>query len=223
MNLASRTAHARLMRALRVCVLRVCVLRVCTLRVSALPVSALPVSALPVSALRVSALRVCAVRVRMLSFACVLVALASPMYGQVKPPDPSTLKVSGALSGVQIYAMTCVACHQADGGGMPAMYPPLASSEYVTGNEQRLIHIVLRGLTGEVEVEGEMFKGEMPGWAPALNDAQVALVLTYIRSAFGNKAPAVTAERVATVRAASALRKKPYTAAELPKLIGPLK
>lgn len=148
---------------------------------------------------------------------------STSLRAQVKPPDPSTLKVSGTLSGAQIYAMTCVACHQANGGGLPAQYPPLASSEFVTGNEQRLIHIVLRGLTGEVEVEGEMFKGDMPGWAPALNDAQVALVLTYIRKSFGNNAPPVTAERVAAIRAASALRKKPYTAAELPRLMTPEK
>lgn len=154
---------------------------------------------------------------------CTTVLASTNLHAQVKPPDPSTLKVSGTLTGAQIYAMTCVACHQVNGGGMPAQYPPLASSEFVTGNEQRLIHIVLRGLTGEVEVEGEMFKGEMPGWAPALNDAQVAMVLTYIRKAFGNNAPPVTAERVAAVRTASALRKKPYTAAELPMLMAPAK
>lgn len=164
-------------------------------------------------------------RAAVLACATIVVSLIATANAsaQVKPPDPSTMKVSGTLTGAQIYAMTCVACHQVDGGGLPNMYPPLASSEFVTGNEARLTHIVLRGLTGEIEVEGEMFKGDMPGWAPALNDAQVALVLTYIRSAFGNKAPAVTADRVAAVRAASAARVKPYTAAELPKLMAPLK
>ncbi|MEO7999355.1 MAG: cytochrome c [Gemmatimonadaceae bacterium] len=149
------------------------------------------------------------------------VVASSEMRAQVKPPDPSTIKIAGTLSGAQIYAMTCVACHQLSGAGLPSQYPPLASSEFVTGDEQRLIHIVLRGLTGEVEVEGEMFKGDMPGWAPALNDAQVALVLTYVRKSFGNNAPPITAERVAAIRAASALRKKPYTAAELSKLVTP--
>lgn len=134
------------------------------------------------------------------------------------PPDPSTMRVSGTLSGAQIYAMTCAACHQASGAGLPSQFPPLASSEFVTGGTSRLIHIVLRGLTGEVEVEGEMFKGEMPGWAPALNDSQVAAVLTYIRKSFGNSASAVTAEQVAAIRAASVARVKPYTAADLLKL-----
>ena len=137
---------------------------------------------------------------------------------QVKPPDPATLKVTGTLSGAQIFSMTCSACHQANGAGLPNQYPPLGPSDFVTGNEQRLIHIVLRGLTGEVEVEGEMFKGEMPGWAPALSDAQVASVLTYIRKSFGNAAPPVTVAHVAAIRSATALRKKPYTAAEIARL-----
>jgi mono/diheme cytochrome c family protein len=137
---------------------------------------------------------------------------------QVKPPDPSTIRVA-ATSGAQVYAMTCAACHQTNGAGLPAQFPPLGPSEFVTGDEQRLIHIVLRGLTGEVEVEGEMFKGEMPGWAPALNDAQVAAVLTYVRQSFGNKATPITAETVAKVRTASAQRQKPYTAAELSNLV----
>ena len=149
---------------------------------------------------------------------CAIAITPSLVRAQVKPPDPTTLKISATLTGAQIYSMTCAACHQATGAGLPSQYPPLAPSDFVTGNEQRLIHIVLRGLTGEVEVEGEMFKGEMPGWAPALNDAQVASVLTYIRKSFGNAAPPVTAVSVAAVRTASALRKKPYTAAEIAKL-----
>lgn len=150
--------------------------------------------------------------------ACSVIALSASFSAhvadaQVKPPDPSTIKVA-ATSGAQVYAMTCAACHQSSGAGLPSQFPPLAS-EYVVGDPNKLIHIVLRGLTGEVEVEGEMFKGEMPGWAPALSDAQMAAVLSYIRSSFGNKASAITAESVARVRAQTASRTKPYTAAEI--------
>lgn len=136
-----------------------------------------------------------------------------------KPPDPASVTVSATASGAQVYTMTCAACHQATGIGLGTQYPPLASSEFVVGDERRLIHIVLRGLTGEVEVEGEMFKGEMPGWAPALNDAQVAAVLTYVRRSFGNNAPAITPEKVAQIRAATVTRKTPYTIAELAKVL----
>ncbi len=158
---------------------------------------------------------------KLTGYAFVLSALLSApslARAQVQPPDPTTVKVSGTLSGAQIFSITCAACHQANGAGLSPQYPPLAPSDFVTGNEDRLIHIVLRGLTGEVEVEGEMFKGEMPGWAPALNDMQVASLLTYLRQSFGNHAPAVSEKRVAAVRAATASRKQPYTAAELAKL-----
>lgn len=154
-------------------------------------------------------------------FAVAVAALVGPatVVAQVKAPDPATMKVS-ATSGAQLYSMTCAACHQANGAGLPGQYPPLAPSEFATGDDQRLIHIVLRGLTGEIEVEGEMFKGDMPGWAPALTNAQVAVVLTYVRSSFGNKASAITVEQVAKIRTASAARKKPYTATELTSLLG---
>ena len=148
----------------------------------------------------------------------VLCTPASSRAQAGKPPTPATVKVGAAASGAQVYSATCAACHQADGAGLPEKYPPLAGSSFVTGDEQRLIHIVLRGLTGDIEVEGETFKGEMPGWAPALNNAQVAAVLTHIRKSFGNNAAPVTAAMVAKIRAASAVRKKPYTAPELAKL-----
>lgn len=137
---------------------------------------------------------------------------------QVKPPDPATVKVAASATGAQIFAATCAACHQADGNGVAGQFPPLAGSEWVNGDPDQLVHIVLRGLTGEVEVAGETFKGEMPGWAPALSNAQVAAVLTYVRSSFGNKASAIVATRVAQVRTATVTRKKPYTAAEIAKL-----
>ncbi len=154
--------------------------------------------------------------VMLLTSAALLIVAPAAAHAQlVKPPDPSTVKVSATASGAQLFSATCAACHQADGGGLAGQYPPLAGSEWVQGDEQRLIHIVLRGLTGEVEVAGETFKGEMPGWAPALSNGQVAAVLTYIRKSFGNSAPPVSSARVAQIRTNTALRKKPYTVQEL--------
>ena len=146
---------------------------------------------------------------------CALLVVATMAGAQTTAPNPETLRLTGPRSGAQVYSRTCAACHQADGAGAPGTYPPLGPSEFVTGSADRLLHIVLRGLTGEIEVEGEPFKGQMPGWAPALDDAQVAAVLTYIRASFGNEAPAITAAHVAAVRKASAQRNTPYTMAEL--------
>ena len=121
-------------------------------------------------------------------------------------------------TGQQIFAGTCAACHQAQGEGTE-VYPPLANSEYVTGPEARLVRILLHGLTGEIEIEGQMYNGLMPGWAPTLNDAEVAAVATYIRASWGNQAPPVTAATVAQLRAAYATRTTPWTLAELARVL----
>ena len=131
-------------------------------------------------------------------------ALVRPMASRPQPPD-----------GRELYATTCSACHQLDGSGLTDVYPPLAESEWVTGDEERLIKVVLHGLTGEVEVGGEIYSGAMPGWGSTLNDAQVAAVLTYVRKSWGNAAPAVVPATVAKIRSATAARATPWTAKEL--------
>jgi mono/diheme cytochrome c family protein len=122
---------------------------------------------------------------------------------------------ASAKTGAQLFAITCASCHQAKGEGVPDRYPPLAGSEWVSGDPDRLLRIVLRGLTGEVEVQGEMVTGAMPAWGPTLKDPQVAAVVSYVRDKFGGGAAAVTAADVARARKATAARKQPYTAREL--------
>lgn len=126
-------------------------------------------------------------------------------------------------TGAQVYAAICAACHQADGTGSGETYPPLAGSEWATGPEARIVRVILHGLTGEIEVEGRTFTGLMPGWGAALSDAEVAAVATYVRSAWGNKASAVSAATVAGLRAAHASRGTPWTAAELARAATPVK
>jgi len=120
----------------------------------------------------------------------------------------------------KLYAINCAPCHQLSGLGLGDTIPPLAGSEWVTGSETRLLRVMLGGLTGEVEVQGEMFKGAMPGWGPILDDGQIAAVATYIRKSWGNKAPPVGVAIVAQIRRASADRKTPWTAEELRKFGG---
>jgi mono/diheme cytochrome c family protein len=118
-------------------------------------------------------------------------------------------------TGARLFATNCAPCHQASGLGLAEQFPPLAESEWVTGSEARLIRVMLQGLTGEIEVQGEMFKGAMPGWGPLLDDFQIAAVATYIRSTWGNKSPAVLAATVTRVRRESAERRTPWSEAEL--------
>ena len=114
-------------------------------------------------------------------------------------------------------------CHQVDGAGKEGIYPPLAGSEWVMGDEAKLVRIILHGLTGPVEVAGETFSGAMPGWGGMLADPDIAAVATYIRSAWGNKAAPVTAAKVTAIRSKTTSRKTPWTMPELAQVITPVK
>ncbi|MCU0635119.1 MAG: cytochrome c [Gemmatimonadaceae bacterium] len=111
----------------------------------------------------------------------------------------------------------CIACHQDTGLGIPAAFPPLAGSEFVTGKPDVLIAILLHGLQGEVTVKGTKYNGVMMpyGTGQAMTDQEVADVLTYVRTSFGNKATPITAKQVAAVRAATKARTAPYSEKEL--------
>lgn len=113
------------------------------------------------------------------------------------------------VDGGPIYGAKCVACHQATGVGVPGVFPPLAASEWVVGSPTRLIHILLHGVEGELKVKGVAYKGAMPSFK-SLSDAELAAVMTHIRSQWGNQAPAITAEEVLKQREASAARSTPY-------------
>lgn len=115
------------------------------------------------------------------------------------------------------YGTTCAACHQADGKGLPGAFPALAGSEWVTGDPETPIRIVLLGIGGPIEVAGAKFNSVMPPPA-GLTDAQVAEAVTHVRTQFGNTASAVDAAKVAEVRAALAGRTSPWTAEELSAL-----
>jgi len=133
-----------------------------------------------------------------------------------KPAAKATAAATEQLpDGKQVYATTCVACHQATGEGTPGVFPPLAGSEWVTGDEAKVVRILLHGVTGPIEVAGETYNGMMPPWGGTMKDADIAAVLTYVRSAWGNKAAPVTAAKVASIRAATSARATPWTAPEL--------
>ncbi|MEO6528672.1 MAG: cytochrome c [Gemmatimonadaceae bacterium] len=127
-------------------------------------------------------------------------------------------KAPQGVDGKQVYSSTCAACHQATGLGVEGTYPPLAASDWVNGDEGKLVRIILHGLTGPVEVAGETYAGAMPPWGGVLKDDDIAAVATYIRSAWGNKAAPVTTAKVASIRSATTARKTPWTAPELAQL-----
>lgn len=101
--------------------------------------------------------------------------------------------------GEKVYSIYCGTCHQRNGQGASGRFPPLAGTTWVTGDKNKLINIVLQGLEGPIEVNGEQFNATMPQHSFLANE-EVANVLTYIRQNFGNKASAVTPEEVDAVR-----------------------
>jgi len=126
------------------------------------------------------------------------------------------------VRGKKLYEV-CAACHQANGLGSASVgAPPLADSEWVLApGPNRIIRIALDGLSGPLKVKGQQYgSGVMTGFRPALNDQQVADVLTYIRMSreWKHNASKVTAEQVKAVRDATADRSSNWTEAELLKV-----
>jgi glucose/arabinose dehydrogenase len=93
-------------------------------------------------------------------------------------------------AGQTLYVRHCQVCHGPEGQGSVDMYPPLANTDWVTGDKTRLIRTILLGLSEPIEVNGEMYNQEMPAFQH-LSDQEVADILTYIRNSFGNSAGAV--------------------------------
>jgi len=119
--------------------------------------------------------------------------------------------------GRRVFA-NCIACHQTTGLGLPGAYPPLAGSEWAQGPEDRIIRIVLNGISGPITVRSTPFNNTMPAFGPQLRDEQIADVLTYVRSEWGNTAPAVSPDKVKEIRAAVGARSGPWSPVELLKI-----
>ena len=100
--------------------------------------------------------------------------------------------------GKTVYAKTCVACHQANGAGIPGAFPPLAKADYLNKDVNRAIKQVIHGSKEPITVNGKKYTTPMP--AQALNDQQVADVLTYVYANWGNNKSKVTPAMVKAQR-----------------------
>lgn len=120
----------------------------------------------------------------------------------IKNPHPveDNLERNIELGGETVYNTYCAACHSRNGEGSPPRFPPISDTEWVNGDKETLITIVLQGLDGAIEVKGEVYNTPMPAHG-YLSDEEIAQVLTYVRSNFGNNASPVSPAEVADVRA----------------------
>lgn len=121
--------------------------------------------------------------------------------------------------GRQIYLSSCVACHGNDGKGMKLLAPPLAGSDWVEGDEKRLVRVLFHGLSGPITVSGKRYttpevQPVMPPLA-TLGNNEIAAVLTYIRREWGNTADPITPGAINRHRIESQGRTLPWTEEEL--------
>ncbi len=142
---------------------------------------------------------------------------------EVSTPTPPGVKSDVMAQGKAIYLRdgSCATCHQPDGKGLvESGFPPLNGTNWVMGSPERLIKIVLKGLYGPIDVKGKKYPGQVPmtPFGGMLKDDEVAAVLTYVRNAFGNKASAISAQKVKEVRASVQSKTGFYTPQELLKL-----
>jgi nitrite reductase (NO-forming) len=103
-------------------------------------------------------------------------------------------------AGERLYNQSCFACHQANGQGLAGIFPPLAKSDYLMADTDRAITGIIKGVQGEITVNGKVYNQIMP--PQALSDDQIASVVSFVMNSWGNKAEVVDPARVAKVRAA---------------------
>jgi len=115
---------------------------------------------------------------------------------------PAAGAAVAAVDGKQVFTANCVPCHQATGKGLPGVFPPLDGSEWVGGDERTVVNILLHGVSGELTVVGNPYKGAMPSFQQ-LSDAELAAVASYVRSEWSNKAGAIKADLFASERKSS--------------------
>ena len=127
------------------------------------------------------------------------------------PPDPKVV-------GKRVFSQNCVVCHQATGLGVAGQFPPLAGSEWVNSDsihgDNHLVLLMLHGHQGLMEVKGQAYNNNMPAWKQ-LTDDEIAYLLTYIRSDWGNNAPPIASSFVALLRKESESQSEQYKQPEL--------
>lgn len=110
-------------------------------------------------------------------------------------PNVSIETVQYAVNGQKLYVTRCQSCHGSKGEGLGMLYPPLTDTAYLQQNKEKLACIVKNGMTGPVEIGGKTFEGDMPG-NPQLTNIDIAYILTYITTTFGNSTKTYTQEDV---------------------------
>lgn len=129
------------------------------------------------------------------------IALAIGLYSFTTPTKTekvTKVALNNPVKGKEVFSKTCIACHQANGQGVPNAFPPLAKSDYLNKDVNRAIKTVINGLSGPITVNGKKYNAMMT--PQSLSDEQIADVLTYVYSSWGNNGTKVTTAMVKAQR-----------------------
>jgi nitrite reductase (NO-forming) / hydroxylamine reductase len=131
---------------------------------------------------------------------------------QSRPSGPSATAVHDAevasadqslearvAAGRKVYQNVCQACHGPEGKGLPGAFPPVANSDWIAQNKDRLVEVILNGLSGPIVVNGQNYNAVMPPMG-YLNDADVANVLNFVLNSWGNPGGEIQLAEVAQAR-----------------------
>ncbi len=108
--------------------------------------------------------------------------------------------MGGDMNGLILFNSYCASCHQRNGKGDNNRYPPLAGSDWLTGNNEQLIRIILNGMQGEIVVNGKTYNGVMPAHGGFLDDHAIASIATYINKRFRNDKKLISSAEVSKIR-----------------------
>jgi glucose/arabinose dehydrogenase/cytochrome c553 len=120
----------------------------------------------------------------------------------IKTPDEvkDNLGLGGEMQGFILYDSYCTSCHQRDGRGDNNRYPPLVGSDWVRGEPEKLINVILHGMQGEISVNGKTYNGLMPAHGEFLDDNAVASIVAFVKRRFNKEHVTITEEEVRRLR-----------------------
>lgn len=122
----------------------------------------------------------------------ILEYLATRLAPGASNPAPAQSQAASPADGATVYN-NCIGCHQANGAGIPGVFPPLAGHVpevlAARGGREWLIQVMLYGLQGPISVKGANYNGLMPAY-PQLSNAEIVAVLNHIATQWGNALPA---------------------------------
>jgi mono/diheme cytochrome c family protein len=131
---------------------------------------------------------------------CIAASVAGSAIGEVPKAEASSYSPS---QGQTLYAANCSTCHQAGGLGLPGTFPPLKGSAVVNmDGATKHIRLVLNGSQGG-RAGGVLYPSAMPPFAGVLSDVEIANIIDFERSSWGNHGKLVTAAQVAAERGKS--------------------